>query len=206
MLDDETLQVSQEYVEKLFAHMYVELGQRTKARDEFRLYHQLNMARLVRQLLIDGTPLLNLTNRYYKLPIRFIIGDIGPAPGGLEPIPGIYADDVPDLNSFPPGYYLHPYKIGGFLASSQMMLAGQGFSVREIVKYVANHYGGVHLSPYLQDEDDQLLARFNDSVNVGGDGIVLNRIDQIARITLHALSPLMKAIQGKYAAFNGKGT
>lgn len=194
----QAVQVSQEYVEKLFAHMYFELGQRTEARDGFRLYHQLNMARLVRQLLVDGTPLLNLVNRYYKLPIRFIVGDIGPAPVGLEPIPNVYAGNTPDLNSFPPGYYLHPYKIDGFLASSQIVIAGQSFSVREIVKHVANHFGGVHLSPYLQNEDDQLLARFNDSLKVGDDGAVLNRIDQISYITLRALAPLVQEIQDKY--------
>lgn len=206
MPQDEAVQVSQEYVEKLFAHIYVDLGQRTETIDDFRLYNQLNMARLVRQLLIDGSGLFNLANRYHKLPIRFILGVIGPEPGDLEPIPAIYAGSAPDLDSFPPGYYLHPYKIDGFLASSQMILAGQSFSVREIVKYVANDFGGVHLSPYLKDEDDLLLARFNDTLKVGDDGVVLNRIDQISRITLRALAPLMKAIQDKYDALAENGS
>lgn len=199
-------EVSPEYVEKLFAHVYNDLGQRSEARDDFRIYHQLNMARLVRQLLVDGTGLFNLANRYHKLPIRFLLGEIGPAPADLEPIPSIYASLIPDLNNFPPGYYIRPYKIDGFLASSQMVLAGRAFSVIEVVKYVANEFGGVHLSPYLKDEDDQLLARFNDTLKVGDDGVVLNRIDQVSRITLRALAPLMKAIQEKYDAIAKTGS
>ena len=199
-------EVSPEYVEKLFAHVYNDLGQRSEARDDFRIYHQLNMARLVRQLLVDGTGLFNLANRYHKLPIRFLLGEIGPAPADLEPIPSIYASLIPDMNNFPPGYYIHPYKIDGFLASSQMVLAGRAFTVIEVVKYVANEFGGVHLSPYLKDEDDQLLARFNDTLKVGDDGVVLNRIDQVARITLRALAPLMKSIHEKYDAIAKTGS
>lgn len=56
---NETVQISQEYAEKLFAHMYFDLGQRTESIDDFRIYHQLNMARLIRQLLIDGNALLS---------------------------------------------------------------------------------------------------------------------------------------------------
>jgi len=162
------------------------------------------MARLVRQLLVDGTGLLNHANQHHKLAIRFILGEIGPAPSDLEPISEIYAGNLPDINNFPPGYYLHPYPIQGFLAYSPMILAGKKFSVRQIVKYVANDFGGVHLSPYLEPEDKQLLARFNASLSVGNDGVVLNRIDQISRITLRALAPLFKAIQDKYDALDRK--
>lgn len=193
-------EISQEYVEKLFAHVYMDLGQRTEARDDFRLYHQLNMARLVRQLLVDGTGLFNLANRYHKHPVRFVLAEIGPAPADIEAIPAIYSGTTRDRSDFPPGFYLHPYKIDGYLASSPMTLADRRFTILEIVKYVANEFGGVHLSPYLKEEDDQLLARFNDSLTVGGNGVALNRIDQIARTTLHALAPLMKTVQAKYDA------
>jgi hypothetical protein len=91
-----------------------------------------------------------------------------------------------------------PGQAGGFLASSPLALAGRSFSVQEIVKYVANDFGGVHLSQYLEDKDDQLLARFNDCWKVDGDGIVLSCIDQIARTTLAALAPLVKVIEAKY--------
>ncbi len=205
MSRSEAVQISQEYVEKLFVHIYVDLGQRTAARDGFRLYHQLNMARLIRQLLIDGTGVFNLANRHHKIPIRFILGEIGPAPLDLEPIPIVYSENTPDINNFPPGFYLHPYKTDGFLSSSPMTLADRRFSVREIVRYTANEFGGVHLSPYLKDEGSQVLARFNDFLNVNGDGVLLNRIDQIARNTLRALAPLTQAIQDKCDAFHKKG-
>ena len=35
---DTAAEINPEYVEKLFAHIYVDLGQRTEAKDGFRLY------------------------------------------------------------------------------------------------------------------------------------------------------------------------
>jgi len=192
------LRLTQEYAEKLFVHAYVDLGQRSEIRDDFRLYHQLNMARLLRQLLTGSTALLNCANRYHRLPIRFVVARLGPAPTGLGKIPAIYEESKPCLVDFPPGYFLHPFTLDGFLASSPLALAGRSFSVLEIVKYVANDFGGVHLSQYLEDKDDQLLARFNDHSKVAGDGMVLHCIDQISRTTLVALAPLVRAIEAKY--------
>lgn len=75
-----------------------------------------------------------------------------------------------------------------------MVLADKRFSIRDVVNYVANQFGGMHLAPHLDDHDHQLLARFNDSLIVNGDGVVLHCIDQIANITLKALVPLMRTI------------
>ena len=191
-------EVSQEYVEKLFVHVYFDLMQRLGSKDDLRLYNQLNMARLVRQLLIDSSGLFNLANRHHKLQIRFFLGAIGPAPADIESVPTLYDSKFIDLSNFPPGYYLHPHKIDGFLASSPMTLAGRVFIVKEIVKYVANSFGGVHLSPYLVDEDHQLLARFNETIIVNDSGVLLDQIDRISQITIAALEPLIQKIQIKH--------
>lgn len=193
-------QISEEYVEKLFVHVLVDLWQRSHSQDhELRLYNQLNMARLVRQLLLDGTGLFNLANAYHKLPIRFFTVDYGTPEKNPDPIPDIYSNElIPDLNNYPPGAFHVPLRLDGYLAYSPMLLGGRSFTVREIIKYVANEFGGVHLSPYLKDEDDQLLARFNHFLQVGNDGVVLNCIQQIAISTLRALTPLNNAIQQKY--------
>lgn len=195
-------QISEEYVEKLFVHVLVDLWQRTNSKDEeFRLYNQLNMARLIRQLLIDGTGLFNLANQYHKLPIRFFSIDYGDPPDNQEPIPEIYGPElIPNLNDFPPGAFHVLLRLDGYLSSSPLLYSGKSFTVREIVKYVANEFGGVHLSPYLKEEDDQLLARFNQFLQVGNDGAVLSCIQQIAVGTLRALKPLKDAIQRKYDA------
>ncbi len=200
MAEQAPFEISQEYAEKLFVHVYVDLKQRTKGDDNFRMYNQLNMARLIRQLLIDGSGLFSLANRYNKCPIRFILGKCGPAPANLESIPEIYTklNLVPSLNDFPPGYYLEPCRIDSFLAYSPINLSDREFSVREIVKYVANQFGGVHLSPCIKDEDDQILARFNDWLKVGNDGVVLKMVDQITNMTLRGLAPLVKTIEDKY--------
>lgn len=192
--------LSPEFVEKLFAHLYMDLGQRSEVNDDFRLYHQLNMARLIRQLLFDNTGVFNLANRYNNIQIRFIVPCLGPVPSSLHSIPNHYLHHLPSLDNFPPNYYLHPYKLDGYMSSTVMILSDKSFTVKDVVQYVANQFGGVHLAPHLDKHDDQLLARFNDSLKVGSDGIVLNRINQIANITLKALAPLMESIQSKYDA------
>ena len=198
------MEVSQEYVEKLFAHIHADLGSRTEAKDDFRFYNQLNMARLIRQLLVDGNHLFQQANRQHRLRIRFIRPRLGPAPADLEKIPSIYSLDDYSVNDLPPDFYLHPLKINEFLSHSPITLAGQAISIIEIIKYVANQYGGVHLAPSLQGETNLLIARFDSIFRVagGGGGIVLAQIDQIARDTLIALGPLMKVIQEKYIALD----
>jgi hypothetical protein len=56
----------------------MDLGQRYEIVDDFRLYHQLNMARLIRQLLVDNTGVFNLVNRIYRIKIHFVGGSIPP--------------------------------------------------------------------------------------------------------------------------------
>jgi len=134
-------QISEEYVEKLFVHVLVDLWQRTHSKDEeFRLYNQLNMARLIRQLLIDGTGLFNLANQYHKLPIRFFSIDYGDPPDNQEPIPEIYGPElIPNLNDFPPGAFHVLLRLDGYLSSSPLLYSGKSFTVREIVKDYLNN-------------------------------------------------------------------
>ncbi len=193
------LQISQEYQEKLFAKVYQELRQRSSlAQDDDLIYNQLNIARLIRQMLIDGNPLLSQVNYYHRVPIQFIIPTIGPATGTLQVNTEIYSKYLPDLGNYPPGYYLRPYRLSGFLDYSPIILSDRAFSVIEIIKYVCNSFGGVHLSNKLINEDDQLLARFNDFLKVGKNGVILHAVEQIGLQTLLALMPLMKIIEDKY--------
>jgi hypothetical protein len=201
MSDDYT--VSRDYVDRLFIHVYCDLGQRfeaIKTGSEFRLYHQLNMARLCRQLLIDGSQgLFTQANRNYRLPIRFVVPTVGPAPEGLKPIPEAILPHCPNLDAFPPGYYLHPHNVDGFLGLSQMILAGTPVKNSDVIKYVANVYGGVHLSPSIKDEDERLIARFDNQWNVGQDGMALSMLNDIVATILRSLAPLRAAIEAHYA-------
>jgi hypothetical protein len=197
--------ISFEHVEKLFAHLYMDLGHRSEVVDDFRLYHQLNMARLMRQLLMDNSGVLNLANRVHRIKIRFMVPSLGPKTEPLIAIPNYYLEQLPEHNRFPPNYYLHPYTLDGYIRSTALILADKRFSVGDVIRYVANQFGGVHLASHLDDYDHQLLARFNDQLKVGADGVVLNCISQIANITLKALAPLMNKIQLKYDNMTAMG-
>lgn len=195
--------INQDFLGKLFVHVFCDLGQRFEIRDDFRLYHQLNMARLVRQLLIDGgSGLFTQVNRNYKLSIRFVIPTVGPEPDELPPIPEVIKNSLPDLSNFPPGYYLHPHRLSGFLDYCPINLADNPIKVSEIVKYIANVYGGVHLAPSLADENEKLLQRFQDRVKIGSSGIVMKALDNIVDITLRSLAPLKLAVESRLGGKN----
>lgn len=81
--------------------------------------------------------------------------------------------DLPELDLFPPNFYLHPYSLEGYLGSTATVLADKRFSVRDVVNYVANQFGGVHLAPHLDDYDHQLLARFNAHKSCGSAAFLL---------------------------------
>lgn len=153
------------------------------------------MARIIRQLLIDGSRVIIEANRHHHLDIRFIVREYGEPDDPLKEFPDIYSSSLPDLDNYPPGTYPHPAKLGDYLKYSPMNLAGRKYTVLEIIRYVANDFGGVHLSPSLNDEGAQIAARFNSQLKVGNDGSVLFMVDQIAQTTLHALRPLVAEIE-----------
>jgi len=197
---EEQFEVDPAYVEELFCNLFYDLQNRYNQNrsNDYKLYNQLNMARIIRQLLIDGSRVLIEANRYHKLDIRFIVREYGEPDDPLKEFPDIYSSSLPNLENYPPGTFPSPAKLEVYLKSIPMVLADKKFTVREIIKYVANDFGGVHLSPKLDDEGAQLAARFNSQFKVGNSGMVLSMVDDISGTTLRALQPLVTQIEEKY--------
>lgn len=191
--------VTQQFVEKLFVHLYADLVQRSRASDDFRLYHQLNMARLVRQLLLDGNvSLLDQVNRYHRLKIRFFTVDLENSYPADQATLDAYRGLIPNLNNYPNGMHINARRRDAFLKYSPANLGGCQITVKDVIEYVANRFGGVHLSPRVSGKKDIALVKFSSWLHANGNTIVLHLLDRIAADTINALTPLVIAIEKKY--------
>lgn len=199
MTDEAPIEVDRDYLEKLFVHVYCDMGQRYEAlggQDQnFRIYNQLNIARLARQLLVDGTNLFWQVNRNYRLDIIGVkLGYHGPT-DDLAPIPDIYTEAHPREAALLPGTYLEPMPILRWLELSSMNLGDNWIKHRQVIKYVANQYGGVHLEPEIDDELSRVMVRFQARLRVAPDDPVLSCLNSICSEVLWSLQPLKTAIE-----------
>lgn len=197
-MSQQRYEINRTYVEKLFVHVYSDLAYRLQVKDEFLLYHRLNSARLIRQLLIDGNGLMSHANRPYRLKLFFCVKKIGEAPEWCPEIPKEVYSCTPHWLDMPPGMYLHPLSLDTFLNHVVMNLGGREIKVSEVIRYVANSYGGVHLAPYVSSEDEILFERFNNKLNFGGENLFFSCIRWITEVVLCSLLPLRTAITDRF--------
>lgn len=193
-----------DYIEQLFEWVYCDLGQRWKAtrkRDASTPYHCLNMARLLRHLLSDGSPpLAQLAARRHKFKLLFLTAQVGPAPASLRSIPPEFEDAKPDLSASPPGYYVHAHNRDSYLKHRIGNLGDQWLTVLDVIEFLANSYGGVHLAPNLKEDDEKHFANWNNRLKVAGRGVMFERLDQIVPVVLRSLRPLRRVILAHHDA------
>ena len=192
MPDQSDYQIHHDYVEQLFEWVYCDLGSRwdaTRRSSDYNRYHRLNMARLLRHLLSDGTPLALSAARRHKFKLLFLTARLGPRPTPRRAIPSEYEAAKPDLSGLLPGYYVHAYDLDGYLASELAKLGDDRWlSVLDVINFLANSYGGVHLVPHLKDKDERRFAEWNERLKIAGEGVMFERLDQIVPVVLRSSS------------------
>lgn len=209
-----------EYAEKLFVHVYSDLGRSWEAVcqytddqlfEQFNLdksYMFLNMARLVRQLVNDGIPLMHLANRRVRHRFVFFVPEYGSASDADTAAFNTAKPYVPDISLLPPGKYWKPVNIDAFLGYSSLILGGGGPNGNEnyqvpnghLIDYFANCAGGVHLAPYMDRARISQLTRFDLQVIVGDSGLVQTALGNMIAATLRALAPLRDKITDLHKA------
>lgn len=201
MADEPPIEINRDYLDKLFVHVYCDLGLRFEALREgdqsFRLYNQLNMARLARQLLVDGTNLFNQVNRNYRLRLVGVKPGYGGPPDDLASLPEIYNEPHPREARLLPGMYLEPVPISRWLELSSMNLGDNPIKHREVIKYVANEYGGVHIEPEIDRELSMVMARFQSRLRYGPDDPIMGCLTSICVEVLWSLRPLKIEIENR---------
>jgi hypothetical protein len=185
-----------DYADKLFVHLHEDLRIRLEAAAqdrEFAHYHLLNVARLVRQLLDDDDPLIELVNERHKVDLVFPVASIG-SPKRSE-VPVEYRDYLPNLSNNPPGYFVHVLTREEFLDGEIGNFGGQSIKRSDVIAVVANCLGGVHLNKKLQMKWRRTITVFNQWLTVGDLGSVIELARGIGNRTYLALWPLRKAVE-----------
>ena len=152
--------------EQVFLHRFAQLEQILASRQVAAL---LDLALILRQLLVDGTTLTASVNRNHRLKLRFTVGQ-----STQQSLEGMFARGIPlpmmmwqgDVMD---GQWTQTLTLDEFLKHGMAHFNGEHYTVRQIIKACANRLGGVHLGdPAGDDEEAAALRRFNSSFIVGG--------------------------------------
>lgn len=190
---------NRKYIEALFIRRLDELERLVNSIDPI---DTLDISRPIRQLLLDGRPLINEVNRKYKLKIRFRVFDIAVAMKILEQagIPKMMIatiQDGLDPETAPPGdavqCAIREIGLNEFLNITVLTLNDREFTIRNIIQFEANARGAVHFGPPKGREQEE-IAMINRQLILGGYTPSSRQLRSIGRVVLKALRPLREAI------------
>jgi hypothetical protein len=172
--------------DELFLRTIQDLSQKVNVGDE---YDWLRASALVRQLLIDGHPLVGRVNRVYGLKLRFEVPDASDA---VDEHTMVFMAGDTLLGVLP----MRTVNRDGFLAAPLIYVRGRWFTTREIVDTVANALGGVHKGD-LTAGSQQELSALNAAIQVLGGGAATAQIRGIGHMTIRGLKPLAEVVATK---------
>jgi hypothetical protein len=164
-------------------------------------YEVMKISGLLRQLLKDGVPSVDLLNCGRNVRLRFLVnvkprgyefGELQPvfwATGdGFDPDTALLADGIIEVTK------------NQLLACRVIYVSSTLYTVNDIIDQLAYIEGGVHIGD-PNDEDRQLTdaSRF---VRMGGAEANVYAIRSVARVVLKGLQPLKLRLEGELASDN----
>jgi hypothetical protein len=152
---------------------------------------------VLRQLLVDGSPLVHQVNRSHRLKLRFTIGLSARERSKEMCSLGLPIPDVHLLAILPPNEPKREVDLAQLLAHEVVKIGANYYSAHDLLDACANRMGGVHFDPKGTDHevvrDVSALGRFLEQVGLGSAfGVLL----LLARIAHHGLLPLYEAVRG----------
>jgi hypothetical protein len=161
-------------------------------------YVATRTAGLVRQLLLDGQPLVHAVNRAHRLKLLFTVTDhpvFQRAVEQLQPTVRLVLDGVYP-GTAPPGYRSRSLNLDRWLSHPAGSYRGVEVTVADIVRYLANVAGGVHAGEPSSEADEGLRA-IAQILRVQGMSGVARTMRGISRVTLSGLQPLREAVENE---------
>ncbi len=177
--------------EQLFIYTIKDLEKKLVATDQYEI---LMIAGLLRKLLLDGTPLMDLVNANH-LKVKFIINS--------KPIPedkylSIWSiEDGLDPSTAVP-HLCKPIEVNReqFLSTKILKAVDKVFSVRDVILHLAHIEGAVHAGS-TKDEKDVILNKFIQEWQIGGVAATFRLLKAIARVTVKGLKVLESSLTSK---------
>lgn len=171
--------------EWFFLETLKDLEQRLKAGDE---YNTIRAAGLLRQILLDKVPLIVAANRETRIKLRFIV-----------PEPPESNGDRPILAFMPLGKAskIEEVTLDGLLRRIVLIFQGYDFTVREVVKAVANLRGGIHVDKPRNIQEAAITALNGFFTFRGSGGAVVVMVKSIGTTVLEGTIGLVEAIKSR---------
>lgn len=151
---------------------------------------KLDLAKNLRQLLLDDHPLVHKVNKDYRIKLSFHVGEFSaPHPEGTT---FAILEDGLDPETRPPGAPSKRVNFDGFIKHTVLILRGGEVTVRDIIKVASDVSGGVHHG--VPSEAQEALVSFAQHFGIGNLPAGIRQLQAIGRVTLRALRPLCYAI------------
>jgi hypothetical protein len=150
-------------------------------------YSLIRSSGLLRQLLIDGEPLIHRINRRYHLKIEFEIVE----PSSLPILPEVDWQNLLAAG-FPKAKRIR-VNLERLLNTNFLRCNSFDYTVKDLIKTCANIMGGIHhITP---DTKEQSLLDLDKAIEMAGEIPSLKALKAIVTIVLNGLLPLVNAIE-----------
>lgn len=181
------------HVEQLFTRTLQHLHKAINSSDE---YEVLRGSALIRQLFLDGgISVFDQVNRHYRKKIEFEIVDHNPPTiGGVDFDIWCVVDGI-DPQVAPLHMPRVKLKRDDFLTQIIAIVDGNKYSIKDLIKYVANVMGGVH-SGNAKDEREKGLVKLAELPLFSNINVALLFVRAIGRVVLQAMRPLLYQVAG----------
>ena len=176
---------------ELFKHVYKDLEEIDSQASE---YEMLRAATLLRQILLDGAPLIHIVNEKLKLPLRFPVCGIEYVKTVFELNPDNYqALDSIHTSTRISGDGPRFLSLSDFLSTPVMITNNSIQTIEIVIKHAAIILGGVHFG--IPKYNEQLEPAYtNDDITSFSLPISAQQLKPIVRVTLDGLKPLYCAL------------
>lgn len=162
-------------------------------------YESLQIAALLRKLLVDEVPLVHQVNQKRRVKIVFAVAENPQyAKKVLEDRPLVYfvMDGIYPGTGIP-NSTVQRVKLDALLKWRAAAIKGQSVSVKDLIQHLANVAGGVHAGKAREEKDRQLISASN-LIRVGGMTAVGRTMWGITEVVLDGLAPLERHIKDEY--------
>ncbi|HTE49662.1 MAG TPA: hypothetical protein VK698_02230 [Kofleriaceae bacterium] len=165
--------------------------------NEAKPYSLIRASALLRQLLLDGTPLIHRANRQFRLKLKFSVRSLLTMPDGL-PQPAIQflgdaLDGGLDMGRVP-GFEIKSISFDQFIAHHVMQINENRYSIGDVIGFLANVWGGVHLNEPRSPADTHLVT-VDSSIVFASRTPLMTIIHAIGQVTLRTIQPLRPLVQ-----------
>ena len=179
--------------EEVFKYRYERLSLLVQGGQSAQL---LDVAQILRQMLIDSPSIVDIVNRNHKLKIQFeVFESTDEQIARVRAISGMTPSFVYTGTVLPPFAPTKLLKKDSFLAFNMLFLSGQHFTVSQIIRASANRLGGVHYSRSSSDnQEESILRKLDDLMSIGGAPATLSSLILLGQIVTKSLAELYSKV------------